>query len=254
MPVSQAANTESRPRKGVRTRDSILRVAVDLASVEGLEGLTIGRLADELKLSKSGLFAHFGSKEELQLATIEMAREIFVEHNIRPALAEPEGVQRLLRLCQGWLKHVEGRVFKGGCFFGAASAEFDDRKYTGSHYGHICFVRVTPKSVTLADQRDGSMRNDIYAMKDPSQKADRAKLLVGRSATYPIKLEQNKWYTMVVETVGDTLRVTIDNKPAGYLKSSGIAHETKSKIELGVAGKDGLFDDIKVWNADPPNP
>ena len=128
MPVSQAANTESRPRKGVRTRDSILRVAVDLASVEGLEGLTIGRLADELKLSKSGLFAHFGSKEELQLATIEMAREIFVEHNIRPALAEPEGVQRLLRLCQGWLKHVEGRVFKGGCFFTAASFEFDSRK------------------------------------------------------------------------------------------------------------------------------
>ncbi|MCU1254849.1 MAG: TetR family transcriptional regulator [Candidatus Angelobacter sp.] len=128
MPVIQAANTESRPRKGVRTRDSILRVAVDLASVEGLEGLTIGRLADELKLSKSGLFAHFGSKEELQLATIEMAREIFVEHNIRPALIEPEGVQRLLRLCQGWLKHVEGRVFKGGCFFTAASFEFDSRK------------------------------------------------------------------------------------------------------------------------------
>src|SRR5882672_11352375 len=127
MPVSEATNTKPRPRKGVRTRESILRVAVDLASVEGLEGLTIGRLADELKLSKSGLFAHFGSKEELQLATIEMAREIFVEHNIRPALAEPEGVQRLLRLCQGWLKHVEGHVFKGGCFFTAASFEFDSR-------------------------------------------------------------------------------------------------------------------------------
>jgi AcrR family transcriptional regulator len=127
MPVKSAARTAARPRKGVRTRESILRVAVDLASVEGLEGLTIGRLADELGMSKSGLFAHFGSKTELQLATIEMARQIFVEHIIRPALAAPEGIDRLLKLCQGWLAHVEGRVFKGGCFFTAASLEFDSR-------------------------------------------------------------------------------------------------------------------------------
>lgn len=127
MPVLTAAKPKPRLRKGVRTRESILRVAVDLASVEGLEGLTIGRLAEELGMSKSGLFAHFGSKEDLQLATIEAARQIFVEHIIRPALAEPEGIGRLLRLCQGWLNHVEGRVFKGGCFFTAASFEFDSR-------------------------------------------------------------------------------------------------------------------------------
>lgn len=127
MPVPATAKSKPRLRKGVRTRESILRVAVDLASVEGLEGLTIGRLAEELKMSKSGLFAHFGSKEELQLATIETARQIFVEHIIRPALAEPEGIGRLLLLCQGWLSHVEGKVFKGGCFFTAASLEFDGR-------------------------------------------------------------------------------------------------------------------------------
>ena len=124
---SRSRTSEAGPSKGVRTRESILRVAVDLASVEGLEGLTIGRLADELKMSKSGLFAHFGSKEDLQLATIAMARDIFVEHIVRPALAGPEGIQRLLQLCQGWLGHVEGRVFKGGCFFTAASLEFDNR-------------------------------------------------------------------------------------------------------------------------------
>lgn len=127
MTASRTATVEARPRKGVRTRESILRAAVDLASIEGLEGLTIGRLADELKMSKSGLFAHFGSKEDLQLATIEMARQIFVEHVVRPALAGPEGVQRLIGLCQGWLGHVEGKVFKGGCFFTAASLEFDGR-------------------------------------------------------------------------------------------------------------------------------
>jgi len=133
--------------------------------------------------------------------------------------------------------------------------EFDDRAYTGSHYGHICRAQVRLTGVTLIDERDGSMKNDIYEMKqDPAKKAELAKLLAGRSVTYPAKLEQGRWYTLVVETVGDQMRVTIDGKPAGYLKSSGIAHPTKSKIELGVAGKDGYFDDIKVWNAEPAKP
>ena len=133
--------------------------------------------------------------------------------------------------------------------------EFDDRKYTGCHYGHICRAQVRLDRVTLVDEKDGSMRNDIYEMKkDPARKTEVAKLLVGKSATYPVKLEAGKWYTLVVETVGEEMRVTIDGKPAGYLKSSGIGHPTKSKIELGVAGKDGLFDDIKVWNAEAAKP
>jgi hypothetical protein len=133
--------------------------------------------------------------------------------------------------------------------------EFDDRKYTGSHYGHLCRAQVRTNGVTLIDERDGNMRNDIYEMsKDPAKKAERTKLLAGRQVTYPASLETGKWYTLVVETVGDTMRVTIDGKPAGYFKSSGIAHATKSKIELGVGGKEGWFDDIKVWNAEPANP
>lgn len=130
--------------------------------------------------------------------------------------------------------------------------EFDDRKYTGAHYGHICRAQVRLTGVTLIDERDGTMRNDIYAMnKQPEKKAERAALLKGRIVTYPAKLEAGKWYALVVETVGEEMRVTVDGKPAGYLKSSGIAHATKSKIELGVAGKDGLIDDLKVWNAEP---
>jgi AcrR family transcriptional regulator len=127
MKVSPPVKPGTRVAKGARTRESILRVAVNLASVEGLEGLSIGRLADELKMSKSGLFAHFGSKEELQLATVEMAREIFVAYVIRPALTKPPGMPRLWALCQNWLDHVESRVFEGGCFFTAASFEFDSR-------------------------------------------------------------------------------------------------------------------------------
>src|SRR5579859_1589778 len=98
MTASRTATAGARLRKGVRTRESILRVAVNLASVEGLEGLTIGRLADALKMSKSGLFAHFGSKEELQLATVDMARTIFSEAVKQPAMESPEGAPRLWAL------------------------------------------------------------------------------------------------------------------------------------------------------------
>lgn len=145
---------------------------------------------------------------------------------------------------------VEVRVRLDGATM--VDVEFDDRKYNGAHYGHICRAQVRLNGVTIIDERDGSMRNDIYEMsKDPTKKAERAKLLTGRSVTYPAKLEAGKWYVLVVETVGDAMRVTLDGKPAGYLKSSGLAHATKSKIEFGVAGKDGCFDDLKVWNAEP---
>jgi hypothetical protein len=144
---------------------------------------------------------------------------------------------------------VECRIKLDGASF--VSVEFDDRKYTGAHYGHICLAQVRTNGVVIIDQRDGNMRNDIYEMKDPSQKAERAKLLAGRQVTYPAKVESGKWHTLVVETVGDEMRVVLDGKPAAYLKSSGIGHPTKSKIELGCGGKDGYFDDIKVWNAEP---
>jgi AcrR family transcriptional regulator len=118
---------KARRAHGERTRQAILESAVHLASVEGLEGLTIGRLASELSMSKSGLFAHFGSKEELQLATVEAARDVFVREVIRPAFAAGEGLGRLWRLCEVWLGYVRGEVFRGGCFFTAAAAEFDGR-------------------------------------------------------------------------------------------------------------------------------
>jgi len=116
-----------RRAQGERTRQAILEAAVDIASAEGLEGLTIGRLASKLSMSKSGLFAHFGSKEDLQLATIEAAREIFIREVIRPAFEADHGMLRLWKLCDIWLSYVQGGVFRGGCFFAAAAAEFDGR-------------------------------------------------------------------------------------------------------------------------------
>lgn len=113
--------------KGERTRAAILETAVDISSVEGLDGLTIGRLAKSVSMSKSGLFGHFGSKEELQIATISTAREIFIREVIAPALQAPRGLQRLWAMCDGWLSYMEREVFPGGCFFMSTSMEFDHK-------------------------------------------------------------------------------------------------------------------------------
>ena len=134
--------------------------------------------------------------------------------------------------------------------------EFDDRKFEGSHYGHLCRAQVRLDKVVLLDERDGSQSNALIELRKDAAKNKEAieKLLASHRATFPARLEAGKWYVLVVETVGDEMRVTIDGQPAGYLKSPGIGHVTKSKIELGVAGKDGFFDDIKVWNAAPAKP
>src|SRR6202521_4992581 len=116
-----------RTDQATKTRREILSVAVDVASAEGLEGLSIGRLASELQMSKTGIFAHFGSKEQLQLATVETAKQVFLERVVQPALQRPRGISRLKAMLENWLGYVEKIVFRGGCFFAAASAEFDSR-------------------------------------------------------------------------------------------------------------------------------
>lgn len=117
--------TAVEPGKGAQTRAAILDRAVDLASAEGLEGLTIGGLAAELRMSKSGLFAHFGSKQELQLATVAAAAERFRAAVIEPALEAPEGGPRLRAIGERYLFRLD--LYAGGCFWGATSAEYDDR-------------------------------------------------------------------------------------------------------------------------------
>jgi len=116
-----------RKAQGEQTRTAILQCAMDLASVDGLTGLSIGGLAKELKMSKSGLFAHFGSKEALQLAVIEGARQVVSRTVVRPALRVPKGLPRLESLCNAWLHYTEQQMFRGGCFFAATSTEFNSR-------------------------------------------------------------------------------------------------------------------------------
>ncbi|MFJ7212233.1 TetR/AcrR family transcriptional regulator [Amycolatopsis sp. NPDC098790] len=118
---------DGRVARGDATRRLVLRRAADVASVDGLDGLSLGRLATELELSKSGVFALFGSKEELQLATIEAAFGIFEAHVVTPSLDVPAGLPRLRAICENWLEYSEKRIFPGGCFFFNVGAEFDAR-------------------------------------------------------------------------------------------------------------------------------
>jgi AcrR family transcriptional regulator len=129
--MNQPPTLAGAPRRvradGQRSRDAILDTAARLATVEGLEGLSIGNLAKHTGMSKSGLYAHFTSKEQLQLATIERAAEIFDEEVVAPAHRHGEGLSLLWALCEEFLGHLERRVYPGGCFFAALSAEFDTR-------------------------------------------------------------------------------------------------------------------------------
>jgi AcrR family transcriptional regulator len=123
----QTVRPDGRRLRGERTRQAILTQAARLASAEGLEALSLQHLADKLGISKSGLFAHFGSKEELQLATVEEAARIFTEEVFRPGLKPPAGVKRIQALCDAFLSYLERGVFPGGCFFEATAAEYDSR-------------------------------------------------------------------------------------------------------------------------------
>jgi AcrR family transcriptional regulator len=107
-----------------------MAIAVDLASVDGLDGLSLGALASRSGMSKGGVVALFGSKEQLQLATIDAAIEVFHEHVLAPALAEHGGLSRLRVLTDAWLRYSQSRVFAGGCFFAATSAELGSRPGT----------------------------------------------------------------------------------------------------------------------------
>ena len=95
--------------------------------MEGLEGLSIGRLADEIGMSKSGLYAHFDSKQDLQLAAVDAAEAVYTTEVIAPAMQAPEGLKRLESLCEHYLSYVERGVFPGGCFFASTAAELDTR-------------------------------------------------------------------------------------------------------------------------------
>jgi hypothetical protein len=130
------------------------------------------------------------------------------------------------------------------------NAVCNDRDYKEGHGGHLCRVSLQPRQIFLADDKE-RLRHEIEEMKnDPSKKDEVAKLVAGRSIGFPTTLNPEKWYRLHIEIVGDELRVNLDDKPVGMLKSSGIAHPSKTEFYLAVSGKDALFDDLRIWSAE----
>jgi AcrR family transcriptional regulator len=161
------STTRKRRSDGERSRNAILREAAKLATVDGISGLSIGRLADAVGMSKSGLFAHFGSKEELQIATIETARAVFTEQVIEPALDAPNGVERLRSYTEHYFLHISSGIYPGGCFFASLLTEMD------THAGPIRDRAVEVMDgwiALLADAvRDAQAEGLIDAAEDPAQ-------------------------------------------------------------------------------------
>jgi AcrR family transcriptional regulator len=123
----QRTPSDGRRARGVRSRTAVLERSVQMASRDGLEGLTIGALAADLGTHKSSVHALFGSKEQLQLATLDAARTILIDHVIAPALSSEVGLARLQAIGDAWCDYLAAEVFSGGCFLCAASAEMDGR-------------------------------------------------------------------------------------------------------------------------------
>lgn len=155
---------------GDRARARIVEHSAELATIEGLDGLSIGRLAEVTGVAKSSVHALFGSKEELQLATINAARESFITEVVAPALATTEsGHQRLLALCDGFLTYVERRVFPGGCFFVAVSAEVGARP--GRVHDEVARVQAQWRDLLDAEARSAHERGELPEGQDPAQLA-----------------------------------------------------------------------------------
>jgi AcrR family transcriptional regulator len=144
--------------------------AARLATIEGLEGLSIGHLADATGVAKSSIHALFGSKEELQLATINAARASFVEEVVTPAFASARaGRERLLALCDGFLDYVERRVFPGGCFFVAASAEIGARP--GRVHDEVARVQQEWRDLLVAEAETARDNGELPDGTEPAQLA-----------------------------------------------------------------------------------
>jgi hypothetical protein len=139
--------------------------------------------------------------------------------------------------------------FDGGPRFNVV---FNDKAYDGSHAGHICRVGIGPSNIQLGDDKEGTMKNEIYALRqDEKTKAQTDPLLVGRTAKVNLKLDAGEWHWAMIEIVGDEMLVSIDGQPIGYLQSPGIAHPTKSEWGFTASGQSYRFDNVQVWTAQP---
>ena len=151
------------------TRTAIVERAVEVASTQGLEGLTIGRLAADMRMSKAGVIGHFGTKERLQLAAVQAALDIYRREVWEPAAGAQPGLQRLRAVCDAWISYFEREVFPGGCFLTAASCEFDDRE--GPVRDLVASTMRGWLKTLAREVRTAVERGELPAHTDPAQVA-----------------------------------------------------------------------------------
>jgi AcrR family transcriptional regulator len=159
--------TDGRLARGERTRAAILAKAADIASAEGLAGLSIGRLAQECGTSKSNVAAHFGSKAQLQLAAVRYATDVFMREVVSPALKARRGLPRLLAIYECWCDYSRRRVFSGGCFFAAVVAEYDARE--GVVRDELRQFRTASLGFQTRLVAEAQQTGEIHADADPAQ-------------------------------------------------------------------------------------
>jgi AcrR family transcriptional regulator len=205
-------STDGRVLKGERTRAVILGRAADIASAEGLEGLSIGRLATELRISKSGVFTHFGSKEELQLATVAKAVEVFREHVVEPALVVPEGLGRVRALLDAWQRYQRQPVFPGGCFFHSTMAEFDARP--GRVRDAIASSQRDWRAFLERCLREARDRGDIGASADVPQLAFELDAVCRTGAAHALLHDDPSLYDRAARAVDALLAAVTPDGPA----------------------------------------
>jgi AcrR family transcriptional regulator len=168
--IKQRNPGQRQPRAdGERTRGAILRAAASLATVDGLEGLSIGNLAAAIGMSKSGLYAHFGTKLELQLATVGEAERILAEEVVKPALAARPGLAQLAAACEAFFSYVERRVFPGGCFFAATALEMGARP--GPVKDRVAAIQSDFTALLRSFAATALKQHELPAREDPSRLA-----------------------------------------------------------------------------------
>jgi AcrR family transcriptional regulator len=177
---------------GERKRREILRTAIDLGSEQGLESLSIGRLAEAAGMSRSGLFAHFGSKQDLQLSTVAAAQADFEQRVLAPARDADPGLERLRALFESWVSYVESIEFRGGCFFAMTTSEFSSRD--GAVHEllaqlSLAWVRDLLVEARIA-RRQGELRDDadpeqiVFRLHAFNQEANWARELLGDETAF----------------------------------------------------------------------
>jgi len=189
---------------GERSRELILDAAAKLATIEGLDRLSLGRLAEVTGISKSGVFGLFGSKENLQLSTIDKARQVFITEVVGPALDAPPGRDQLHALCSGYLDHVERRVFPGGCFFASVASEVSSRP--GPVRDRVAAEQKQWTSLLVENARQATQAGELPPHTDPPERLalELSTMLTGADIAYLLHEDP-----AILEGVRDTIRARL---------------------------------------------